>query len=63
VLDLRGILVIDAVGVGVIARASSWTRRRGGELVVRSASPAVAERLDLARRAQAHRRHPSKAGD
>ncbi len=32
VLDLRGIILIDSVGVDVIARASTWTRRRGGEL-------------------------------
>jgi hypothetical protein len=50
-------------GVDVITRASAWTRRKGGELVVRSASPALVEQLELARRAEAHRRHPSAAGD
>ena len=62
VLDLRGIILIDSVGVDVIARASTWTRRRGGELVVRSASPSVAEQLELARRVEAHRGHPSQRG-
>jgi stage II sporulation protein AA (anti-sigma F factor antagonist) len=62
VLDLGGILLIDSVGVDVIARASRWTRQRGGELVVRSASPLVAEQLDLARLAEARRGHPSQAG-
>jgi anti-anti-sigma factor len=33
VLDLRGMLLIDSVGVDVITRASAWTRRKGGELV------------------------------
>jgi len=63
VLDLRGLILIDSVGVEVLARASAWTRRKGGELVLRSASPAVAEQLELARRADAHRRHPSAAPD
>jgi anti-anti-sigma factor len=62
VLDLRGIILIDSVGVDVITRASAWTRRKGGDLVLRSASPAVAEQLELARRAEARRRHPSQAG-
>jgi anti-anti-sigma regulatory factor len=62
-LDLRGMILIDSAGVGVITRASAWTRRKGGELVLRSASPALAEQLELARRAGAHRRHPSPAGD
>jgi anti-anti-sigma factor len=62
VLDLRGIILIDPVGVDVIARVSAWTRRKGGDLVVRSASPAVAEQLEVACRAEAHRRHPSQAG-
>jgi anti-anti-sigma factor len=61
VLDLRGMVLIDSAGVDVIARASAWTRRKGGELVLRSASPDVAEQLELAHRAEAHRRHPSAA--
>jgi len=52
-------ILIDSAGVGVITRASAWTRRKGGELVLRSASPALAEQLESARRAEAHRRHPS----
>jgi anti-anti-sigma factor len=59
VLDLRGVILIDSVGVDVITRTSAWTRRNGGELVLRSASPALTEQLDLARRAEAHRHHPS----
>jgi anti-anti-sigma factor len=62
VLDLRGVILIDSVGVDVIARASAWTRRKDGDLVLRSASPAVAEQLELACRAEARRRHPSQAG-
>jgi stage II sporulation protein AA (anti-sigma F factor antagonist) len=63
VLDLRGRILIDSVGVEVITKASAWTRRKGGELVLRSASPALVEQLELARRAEAHRRHPAAAGD
>jgi stage II sporulation protein AA (anti-sigma F factor antagonist) len=63
VLDLRGMILIDSAGVGVLARVSAWTRREGGDLVLRSASAAVAEQLELARRTQAHQRHhPSAAG-
>ena len=57
VLDLRGMVLIDSAGVEVLTRVSTWTRRKGGELVLRSVSPALAEQLELARRAQAHRRH------
>ncbi len=63
VLDLRGMILIDSAGVDVITRASAWTSRKGGELVLRSASPSVAEQLELARLAEAHRSHPSTAGD
>ena len=59
VLDLRGIALIDSAGVDVLTRVSTWTRRKGGELVLRSASPALAEQLESARRAEANRRHPS----
>jgi anti-anti-sigma factor len=62
VLELRGIILIDSVGIDVLTKASAWTRRMGGELVVRSASPSVAERLDLARLAESRRGHPSQAG-
>jgi anti-anti-sigma factor len=61
VLDLRGMILIDSAGVEILARVSAWTRRRGGDLVLRSASPALAEQLELARRTEAHRRHPSSA--
>jgi anti-sigma B factor antagonist len=63
VLDLGGMILIDSAGVEVLARVSAWTRRKGGELVLRSVSPALAEQLELARRAEAHRHHPSAAGD
>ena len=63
VLDLRGMILIDSAGVEVLARVSAWTHRKGGELVLRSVSPALAEQLELARRAEVHRRHPSAAGD
>lgn len=62
VLDLRGMILIDSVGVDVIARVSAWTRRKGGELVLRSASPALAEQVALACRGPARRRHPSSGG-
>ena len=63
VLDLRGMVLIDSAGVEVLTRVSTWTRRKGGDLVLRSVSPAaLAEQLELARRAQAQRRHPSAAG-
>ena len=63
VLDLPGMILIDSAGVEVLARVSEWTRRKGGELVLRSVSPALPEQLELARRAEAHRHHPSAAGD
>jgi anti-anti-sigma factor len=63
VLDLRGMILIDSVGVDVLTRVSAWTRRKGGELVLRSAGPDLVEQLELARRAEAHRRPPSAAGD
>jgi anti-sigma B factor antagonist len=59
VLDLRGMVLIDSAGVEILARVSEWTRGKGGELVLRSVSPALAEQLELARRAEAHRHHPS----
>jgi anti-sigma B factor antagonist len=63
VLDLRGMVLIDSAGVEVLARVTEWARRNGGELVLRSMSPALAEQLELARWAEAHRHHPSAAGD
>jgi anti-anti-sigma factor len=62
VLDLRGMILIDSAGVDVITRASAWTRRVGGDLVLRAASPSVAEQLEFARIAEAHRSDPT-AGD
>jgi anti-anti-sigma regulatory factor len=55
-------ILIDSAGVQVLARVSAWTRRKGRELVLRSASPALAEQLELARRAEAHRSRPSAGG-
>jgi anti-anti-sigma factor len=63
VLDLRGMVLIDSAGVEVLVRVTDWTRRKGGDLVLRSASAAVAEQLELARRAQAHRSEPRSVGD
>jgi anti-sigma B factor antagonist len=63
VLDLRGMILIDSAGVEILARVSAWTRRKGGDLVLRSVSPALAEQLELARQTEAHRHHPSVAGD
>jgi anti-anti-sigma factor len=59
VLDLRGMVLIDSAGVEVLARVSAWTRRKGGELVLQSVSPDLAEQLALGRQAEVHRRHPS----
>ena len=60
VLDLRGMILIDSAGVEVLARVAEWTHHNGGELELRSASPALVEQLELARRAEAHRHHPSE---
>jgi anti-sigma B factor antagonist len=60
VLDVDGMVLIDSAGVEVLARVSEWTRRDGGELELRSASPALVEQLELARRAEAHRHHPAE---
>jgi len=62
VLDLRGMILIDSAGVEILARVSEWTRRKGGELVLRSMSPALAEQLELARQTEVHRHDPSTAG-
>ena len=59
VLDLRGMILIDSAGVEILARVSEWTRRKGGDLLLRSVSPALAEQLELAGQAEAHRHHPS----
>ena len=52
-------VLIDSARVEVLARVPAWTRGNGGELERRSASPALVEQLELARRAEAHRRHPA----
>jgi anti-sigma B factor antagonist len=48
VLDLGGMALIDSAGVEVLARVSEWSRGNGGELELRSASPALVEQLELA---------------
>ena len=58
VLDVGGMILIDSAGVEVLARVSEWTRRNGGELELRSASPTLVEQLELAHRAETHRHHP-----
>jgi anti-anti-sigma factor len=47
VLDLRAMVLIDSAGVEVLARMSEWTRGNGGDLELRSASPALVEQLEL----------------
>jgi anti-sigma B factor antagonist len=59
VLDLEGVVLIDSAGVEVLARVAEWTHHNGGELELRSASPALVEQLALARRAAAHRHYPA----
>jgi anti-anti-sigma factor len=58
VLDLGGMILIDSAGVEVLARVAGWGRRNGGDLELRSASPALVEQLELAHRAETHRHHP-----
>jgi anti-anti-sigma factor len=48
VLDLAGMVLIDSAGVDVLRRASTRAHRDGGDLVLRSVRPTVAEVLDLA---------------
>ncbi|HYY79419.1 MAG TPA: STAS domain-containing protein [Actinomycetes bacterium] len=48
VLDLAGMVLIDSAGVDVLLRASTKAHRDGGDLVLRSARPAVAEVLEVA---------------
>jgi len=62
VLDLAGMVLIDAAGVDAIVRAAAWTRQQDGSFVVRSASPAAAELLDLAGLTQAGTTDPSAGG-
>ena len=62
VLDLGGVILIDSAGVEVLARVAEWTGGNGGDLELRSASPALVEQLELARRAEAHRQHPAAGG-
>jgi anti-sigma B factor antagonist len=59
VLDVGGMVLIDSAGVEVLARVAEWTRGNGGDLELRSASPALVEQLELARWAETHRHHPA----
>jgi anti-anti-sigma factor len=58
VLDLAGVVLLDSAGVDVIVRAAAWTRQQDGDFVVRCASPAAAELLDLAGVTQAGTTRP-----
>jgi anti-sigma B factor antagonist len=55
VLDLAGMVLIDSAGVDVLQAASTRARRDGGDLVLRSARPTVADVLELAGLSQAPR--------
>jgi anti-anti-sigma factor len=48
VLDLAGMILIDSAGVDVIRRASALAHRDGGDLVLQSPRPTVAEVLESA---------------
>jgi anti-anti-sigma factor len=48
VLDLAGMVLIDSAGVDVIRRASALAHRDGGDLVLQSPRPTVAEVLESA---------------
>jgi anti-anti-sigma factor len=61
VLDLAGMVLIDSAGVDVLLRASTRAHRDGGDFVLRSARPTVAEVLDLAGLSQAQRDDSSAA--
>jgi anti-anti-sigma factor len=61
VIDLAGMVLIDSAGVDVLLRASTKAHRDGGDLVLRSARPTVAEVLDLAGLSEAQRDGSSTA--
>jgi len=61
VLDLAGMVLIDSAGVDVIVRAATQAHRGGGDLVLKSARPTVAEVLELAGLSQAQRTGTSTA--
>jgi anti-anti-sigma factor len=61
VLDLAGMILIDSAGVDVLVRASTQAHRGGGDLVLRSARPTVAEVLELAGLSQARQTDTSAA--
>lgn len=61
VLDLAGMILIDSAGVDVIVRAATQAHRGGGDLVLQSARPTVAEVLELAGLPQAQRTSTSTA--
>jgi anti-anti-sigma factor len=55
VLDLAGMVLIDSAGVDVLHRAATRAHQDGGDLVLQSARPVLAEVLDLAGLSQAQR--------
>ena len=55
VLDLAGMVLIDSAGVDVLHVASTKAHRDGGDLVLRSARPTVADVLEQAGLSQAQR--------
>jgi anti-anti-sigma factor len=61
VLDLAGMVLIDSAGVDVITRAMTRAHRDGGDLLLQSARPTVAEVLELAGLSQARRTDTSAA--
>ena len=62
VLDLAGMVLIDSAGVDVLLRAANQAHRGGGDLVLQSARPTVAEVLELAGLTQAQQSDSSTAG-
>lgn len=49
VIDLSGVTLIDASGLGVLVGAAQWVRRDGGQLVLRDPSPRTLRVLGIAR--------------
>jgi anti-anti-sigma factor len=60
VLDLAGMVLIDSAGVDVLHKASTRAHRDGGDLVLQSARPTVAEVLELAGLTQARQTDASR---
>jgi anti-anti-sigma factor len=60
VLDLAGMVLIDSADVDVLHQASTRAQRDGGDLVLQSARPTVAEVLELAGLTQAQQTDASR---